>query len=116
MRRAVHPDTRRRPILLAPLSAARPPKAKDASNVRPSDLARDRHATARHAVAATTAALVFDDHELDRILDDADTRDLARLLAEWVAESLTHAAMHDCTLCPEPVLRHAGVRFAEDAA
>jgi hypothetical protein len=80
---------------------------------------RDRHATARHGVAAVTAALTFDYDQVDRILDDADTRDLARLLAEWVSESLVHAASHGCTWSPEPVLRHAGVRFMaveEDAA
>jgi hypothetical protein len=75
---------------------------------------RADHATARLGVAATTAALTFDYEQLELVLDDADTRDLARLLAEWTAESLVHAAAHGCDWCPEPVLRRAGVMFSED--
>jgi hypothetical protein len=72
------------------------------------------YVTARHGIAATTAALVYDTRQLERILDDADCRYLAWQLAHWVAECLTHLAAHGCERCPELVLREAGVRFSED--
>jgi hypothetical protein len=65
-------------------------------------------------VAAVTAALTFDTRQLERILDDTDTRDLARTLAGWCAELLTHLAAHDCPDAPISVLRHAGIRYSED--
>jgi hypothetical protein len=39
------------------------------------------YVTARHGIAATTAALVYDTRQLERILDDADCRYLAWQLA-----------------------------------
>jgi hypothetical protein len=73
-----------------------------------------RYAVARHGIAATTAALVYDTRQLEHVLDDADCRELAHLLAEWLAECLTHLALHECGFAPTAVLQQAGVRFSED--
>jgi hypothetical protein len=84
--------------------------------VTPSPQARARTmAVGLDGIAAVTAALVFDTRQLEHVLDDADCRDLARVLAHWVAESLTHAAAHGCAW-PEYVLRQAGVRFSAEMA
>jgi hypothetical protein len=73
-----------------------------------------RNAVALDAIAATTCALTYDTRQLEHVLDDTDTRDLARTLANWCAELLTHLAAHDCPDAPISMLRNAAVRFSTD--
>ena len=79
----------------------------------------NHNAAACIGIAALTAALADDNAQLERILDDSDCREVACLLAHWMAESLDVVAKASGgDWSPTQVLRQNGIRFAagEDSA